>query len=768
MTKLPKIIKFVLAATLLLPLIYTKWTIYPSHFGKTVFFQIIVACLLVGAYYYLVLRQKQYNKLRWLDWFLLLFAGLSLVSSILGVEWNRSFWGDQSRVQGVFTLIHFIAFYFLARQFLTNQKDWRQAMVIVVAIGVLSSLIAWLGPALPWLGNFIPHDSRLNGLIGNPIFFGNYLQLPIFLSLFAYFYWPGYPAPSKVEDRPAVRSFSEGRRWLWLLSALITTATLLGTQSRGPFIGLAAGVAVFLVLFIWKEANKRIKLGAVIFGLVAVGFLAVGYTVPSARQAVPLRLQFIFAVSPREGTAQTRLMAWQIAIEGWQEHPWLGAGPESYQDTFDHHYNPDFLQFSFAETVWDQPHNYVLEILSSRGAIGLASYLAIIIAALACLYQAWKREPDKSKRLALIFLLSGLAAYVSQLMFSFETSNSWQLWFLLLGLIAWLRYGQEPKLFKNRHPELVSGSRFRLGGRNDGGFSRFWHEVVFVILIFLAATSVYYDILMLKSTYYTSYARDAALIQSIYLWQQYAAKAIEAPVPFQWEQAFFLTKDMALLDGYQKLDKQALIAVGPRIEKVWLKYLAKKPDTFLYKFWLSQLYAFMGEFVDVGYYPKAEKLLIETWNINKNRQTVPLLLAKTYFIEGKVDESIKVLEELVAQNPVYEQPHWFLGLNLMRAGQTERGLEELEKGKNFGLGFKSNVQYLIDVYAQAKQYEKIPQLYELLIKQEPENYGFYANLAATYAELGDKPKALEYIKKAVDINPALQAEAEQFKKDHNL
>ena len=111
MTKLPKIIKFVLIATLLLPLIYNKWTIYPSHFGKTVFFQIIIACLLVGAYYCLILRQKQYVKLRLLDWFLLLFVGLSLVSSILGVEWNRSFWGDQSRVQGVFTLIHFVIFY---------------------------------------------------------------------------------------------------------------------------------------------------------------------------------------------------------------------------------------------------------------------------------------------------------------------------------------------------------------------------------------------------------------------------------------------------------------------------------------------------------------------------------------------------------------------------------------------------------------------------------------------------------------------------------
>lgn len=730
MFKLPKIIKFVLIATLILPLIYNKWSVYPSHFAKTIFFQIIISCLLVGAYYYLVLRQKQFIKLRLLDWFLLLFVGLSLISSALGVEWNRSFWGDQSRVQGVFTLIHFTVFYFLARQFFASQKDWHKALIVVVIVGFLSSAIAWLGPVLPWFNNIVQPGSRLSGLIGNPIFFGNYLQLPIFLSLFAYFYW----ADKKW-------------RWLWLASALIITITLFGTISRGPFVGFAIGLLVFLILFILTQANKRTKIGTIILSLAIFGFLAAGYIVPSVRQVVPARLQFIFAINPNQTTAQTRLMAWQIAIDGWREHPWLGAGPESYQDTFDHHYNPKFLEFSFAETVWDQPHNYVLEILSSRGIIGLGSYLAIIIIALAYLYQTWKQELDKNKKLALIFLIASLLAYVGQLVFSFETSNSWQLWFLFLGLIVWLRYGNE----------TVTANRFQLG-----------RVIGLVVLGILATTSIYYDVLMLKSTYYTSYARDAALVQSIYLWQQYAAQAIIQPTPFQWEQAFFLTKDMATLDGYQKLDKKALIAVGPQIEKVWLKYLAEKPDTFLYKFWLSQLYAFMGEYVDIGYYPKAEKLLIETWNINKNRQTVPLLLAKTYFIEGKIDESIKVLEELVAQNPVYEQPHWFLGLNLMRAGQTAKGLVELEKGKNYGIAYKDNIQYLIDVYAQVKQYNKIPELYEKLIKLEPDNYGYYANLAATYAELGNKTKSIEYIKKAVDLNPALQAEAEQFIKDYKL
>ena len=67
----------------------------------------------------------------------------------------------------------------------------------------------------------------------------------------------------------------------------------------------------------------------------------------------------------------------------------------------------------------------------------------------------------------------------------------------------------------------------------------------------------------------------------------------------------------------------------------------------------------------------------------------------------------------------------------------------------------------------AKQYEKIPMLYEMLIAQEPDNYGFYANLAATYAELGDKPKALKFIKKKYS-KEELQKKEINFFVDSNL
>ena len=293
-------------------------------------------------------------------------------------------------------------------------------------------------------------------------------------------------------------------------------------------------------------------------------------------------------------------------------------------------------------------------------------------------------------------------------------------------------------------------------------------EAGLVLVVLLSAASLYFNYQMLRNSYYTSLSRDAAAIESVYYWQKFAVQALSSPAPFMWETAFFLTKDLATIDGSDKLDREVLTATGPKLEKIWLDALARYPNTYLYKLWLAQLYTFMGQYLDRSYYAKSEQAFLETWNINKGRQSVPLLLSKTYFLQGKIDESIKVLEELVAQNSAYEQPHWFLGLALVRADRRSESIAELEKGQGFGLGFKGNFPYLIDIYAQEKQYEKIVPLYERLIAQEPANYINYARLAATQAVLNNKEAALANIEKAVALNPGLAAEAEQFIKDNKL
>ena len=70
--------------------------------------------------------------------------------------------------------------------------------------------------------------------------------------------------------------------------------------------------------------------------------------------------------------------------------------------------------------------------------------------------------------------------------------------------------------------------------------------------------------------------------------------------------------------------------------------------------------------------------------------------------------------------------------------------------------------YLIDVYAERQEYEKIIPLYEILITRHPNNPQYYASLAVTYAFIEDKENAFININKAVELQPELAEEAKKF------
>ena len=726
-----KIIKIGLGVSLILPLVYVTWTIYPAHFGKTIFFQILMDVLFILAFYCLFFQQQKIRKLHTIDWLIIIFVFLSLISAIFGINWNKGFWGDQSRVQGVFTLIHFSVFYFLLRQFLLTRDDWYKFSIVVIVVGFLSSLVAWFGPAISFLAKFIPEGNRLSGLIGNPIFFANYLMLPTFLSFFSFFYF---------KDKKW--------HWIWLISGVAGIITIFGTQTRGSLVGLVSGLIVVVILYLIFGIHKKEKIKIVsILGIILL-FISLGYVFPSLRQIVPAKLSYIYSINPFEGTGQTRLMAWQIAWQGFKDDPLLGNGPESYQDVFDKYYNPKFLKFSFSETVWDQPHNYVLEILSSRGIFGLTVYLLMIVLIFRLLIKILRKSENDDEIISYSLLGGGFAAYVIQLLFSFETSNSWQIWFFSLALLLFIA--------KNSDFKVIVYSR------------RNFIKVIFVLVVILSGFALYKNYLMLRSSYYTSLARDAAAIQSLYYWRKYAVSAVQVPAPFRWEQAVFLVKDLGIFDGYEKLDKDTLRKIGPQIEQILRQEIKKQPQSYWLRFWLGQLYIFMGEYLDQQYYIKAENELNEAWAINRARQHIPLLLAKMYLLQDNKSQAIALLAELVKKDDSLEQPHWFLGLALVRNNELDKGLAELEKGKNFGFGFKKNIFYLIDLYAQKSDFKNVVPLYERLIVEEPNNSGYYANLAATYAALNDREGVLVNLNRAVELNPALAEEARQFLEKYDI
>ena len=751
MEKLSKFIKYSLYLSFILPLIFTSRTMYPWHFGKTVLFQAFIEILLILAAIYFVEKGRYQPAIRLnkLDWAVMVFFGTLVVSAIFGVNFERSFWGNQARAQGIFSLLHFTAFYGLTRIFWREKRDWMKAGGSILAVSIISALVGFFGASFGFLQNAVSSGGRDSGLIGNPIFYASYLFLPAFLG-FAAFFW--------------FKNDLNMQKWRYFafIAGVLSVAGMIASGTRGAFIGIVIGIivsAIWTGLSIGDQKTKRI---IAIGGLITLilGGLLFSFNQKSdfLRQNAP-QISQILNISFDQTTAQTRLMAWQIAVRAWQDRPFFGWGPENYQDSFDKYYNPEFLQYSFAETVWDKPHNYHLEILANAGAVGFVAYAWLIGCLFYGLARIVKNREKCSCKLFYIVLAGGAVGYLAQNSFAFETSNSLMLWMVLLGFVSW------------RTERLRMEALSDLPKINASILFKTTQKALFIALMLFILISPYFlyqNYRFFKASVMMGDARDTADILSKYMWMKTAPLAFDHPVPFSWEWAIFATRDLVSFESAGLLDKEMLNLVKGDIIEILSQEAQNNPQSYLYRFWLSQFYGLLGGYIDNKYYEQSNVILKEAWERSPDRQQIPLLLAKNYLIQGESEKGIEILRELIQKNDKLQEPHWFLGLALINAGQADEGVAELEKGREFGMGFKQNALYLADIYAGRADYPKLLGVYADLVKQYPDDASLYANMAAVYAEIDDKENMMINLNKAVELDPSLATEAEAFLNNYEL
>jgi len=723
MLTLEKGIKYILLASLVFPLVFISWTMFPWNFGKTFFFQILIDLLLFGAVFYFIAQKKHIFRFSIIDWLVFAFFGSQLLSAFFGIDHQNSFFGDQARTTGVFTYLHFTLFYFLLRQFFSSKKDWMQASLIMFIVAVIASILAWLGLYSSFFSDIFKTSGGLSGLSGNQIFFASYITIPLFLAFYLLF--------ENSQESGVLNKYFKNK-WIYIIGGLFLLLSLVWTQERGPFVGLLAGAFFVWLAFSFTSTFSKEKKNRIFYaGLVLLLLFGAFYFLNQKHHFTDNRL---FNINLHEQTADTRLMAWGIAWQGFKEHPLLGYGTNNYRDIFDSHYNPAFFDYSFSETVWDKPHNNFFEILGGQGIVGALVYIALIYFVLQDIFLLLKKEENKARKIALVFLAGGFVAYVVQNLFAFDTSNSLQIWFLFLALIAFLSS-------KNREKN------------HDTDQTRWVLSVLFVVF---ACYAMYWNYNMLKSSYYMSTARDYKEIGSIYKWKENALKTIDMDSPFTIENAVFLTKDLTDFDKSSSLNADQLSSVTNQIENVFLKNIDKKPNSYLYHLWLGQLYSLNAQYIDNSYFEKSDAEFQKAGETSKGRQNIPMLLSQNYLLEGKTDEAITTLEQFVKDNPQRPEPHWFLGLAYIQAKDNEKGLSELEEGLK-GFKTKKNLIYMTNLYIELEKYENAIPVYDDLIQIDKENEAYYIHdKGLMYFAIGEKDKAMELFKEAIKLNPALK------------
>ncbi len=132
-----KVIKYGAVIALLTPLISSFDFIYPFIFPKTIFFRISVEIMLLF-YFFLCLSSPKFRpRFNLISVALGSFMLALILSSVFGVNFRLSFWGDLQRGLGVFTWLHLFVYFFILSNVFQEKEHWHQFFNFSVLVGFL-------------------------------------------------------------------------------------------------------------------------------------------------------------------------------------------------------------------------------------------------------------------------------------------------------------------------------------------------------------------------------------------------------------------------------------------------------------------------------------------------------------------------------------------------------------------------------------------------------------------------------------------------------
>ncbi|KPK84549.1 MAG: hypothetical protein AMJ81_05240 [Phycisphaerae bacterium SM23_33] len=304
-------------------------------------------------------------------------AAASLLAALLSVAPRISFWGAYTRSHGAYLSLAYLAV-FLGLVFLVRRPARAEQLVSVILLASVPCVVYALLQHLGWdvtLASRPETAQRVFSTHGNPIFLGAYLIMvaPLTLarllgrarSVF------GRRQPTRREARllPILRL--TGYAALFGLQLLVLGLT----QSRGPMLGLCAGLCVFGMLMALLRGHRRAAAAIAAATLAALGCLVI-LNLWAARHrsagAIP-GLGRLGSMLEPHGSGRARLVYWEGAMQLLKADParsLLGYGPETTYLVYPRFSPPELAHLEGPEPILDRLHNETLESLVTTGALG--------------------------------------------------------------------------------------------------------------------------------------------------------------------------------------------------------------------------------------------------------------------------------------------------------------------------------------------------------------------------------------------------------------
>jgi O-antigen ligase len=721
--------------SLLTPFLIFKGLYFPYVTSKAFFLRICVELTLPFYLYLVIINKKLRPDLKNpLNFSVLTFLLLNIITAIFGVNIIRSLWGNFERMGGAFYLAHLVALYFyvllLGQLGGSYLKRFLQAIVLVAVIITLNGFSGWLGG--PMLANDFSLPARVSSTLGNPIFFASFLILPLCISVFLFL---------ETESRLL--------KWFYGIAFALQLWGVYMSGTRGALVGLVVGLFAGGLLYVILVKNKRVRQ----WGWAGIGlFVAVTGLLFVYHSKLPGGSTMSRLFNLRDSNSQARLIQWGTAVKGFKDHPLLGVGPENYYVIANKYFNPQIYQY---DASWfDKPHNYLLEILVTNGAFGFAVYASILISVLWGLYKAFKADLLSLGQFCA--LIAGFLAYIFQNLFVFDTVSASLTFYAFAGFAGYLYFESKQNVLPAPAVEPVKSPNRAIGIWSIAGFAASSVAVLYII--------------------YTANALPMAVASYIRSGNSNAnTDAVKAAESF--------AKARAVPDNFDQVDTAGRYTDFV-VNLAQTNITAQEFDFALNQVSTAAAYqrSVAGEIGNdaLSWYRLANLELInalaqkksldgfDETAINKalvlapNRVELLQVLLQLRGYQKNWPGAVQVAESIAKLNPYNPQYQVQLATAYYKAGRMPEARNTMEGLVKSGYKFQNlrDFTWLIDDYWGRGEYQKAIPLLNRALNIDSQNLEYFVQLAEAYAKIGDVARARTMLETVVLNNPGLKPQIE--------
>jgi O-antigen ligase len=263
----------------------------------------------------------------------------------------------------------FLKYVCLAGLLLTVKKDHVPAISRFYAGAAVLSAVIGIWKMLQAVPGVSPNsDFRAHGYM-NAVRYGEVMSIALLFILARIIY-------RREED-------SKKERVLYWAAAVPVLSSVILSQTRGAYLGLAVGV---ICLFFFAR-GFRLKTLALTAALAAV----VGATAllnPAINQRFTSMAETASQGKTSDEAINIRLELWKLGVTIFRAHPVFGIGPDNIKPSFTR-FKPELI----AGAAWGSLHNLYLHQAAERGLVGLGALLFLFLSLFLFAFHLFRAAP---------------------------------------------------------------------------------------------------------------------------------------------------------------------------------------------------------------------------------------------------------------------------------------------------------------------------------------------------------------------------------------